>query len=88
MSSGRLDLTTDPNFSRPSPIAETEAHSSQPQQEQRKYLGIRFNCCGLYVRIYANKEGTAYEGRCPKCAKPVKLKIGESGTNNRFFDVF
>ena len=86
MSSGRLDLTSDPNFSRPTPVVETGVRHTQPGE--RKYIGIRFNCCGLYVRIYANKEGTAYEGRCPKCAKPVKLKIGEGGTNNRFFDVF
>lgn len=53
--------------------------------EQRKYLGIMFECCGVYARIYANKEGTAYIGRCPRCMKPVKVKIGEGGTDNRFF---
>ena len=53
--------------------------------EQRKYLGIKFECCGVYARIYQNKEGTAYVGRCPKCLRPIKIKIGEGGTNNRFF---
>ncbi len=24
-------------------------------------------------------------GRCPKCLKPVRLKIGEGGVDSRFF---
>lgn len=53
--------------------------------EQRKYLGIQFDCCGVYARIYQNKEGTAYVGRCPRCLRPIRIKIGEGGTTNRFF---
>lgn len=53
--------------------------------EQRKFLGIKFDCCGVYARIYQNKEGTAYVGRCPKCLRSIRIKIAEGGTNNRFF---
>ena len=53
--------------------------------EKRKYLGIQFDCCGVYARIYQNKEGTAYVGRCPRCLRPIRIKIGEGGTTNRFF---
>ena len=53
--------------------------------EQRKYLGIKFDCCGTYARIYQNKEGTAYVGRCPKCLRQIRINIGEGGTTNRFF---
>lgn len=54
--------------------------------QKRKFLGIKFNCCGAYNRIYQNKEGTAYVGRCPRCMKPVRVLIGEGGSNNRFFE--
>jgi hypothetical protein len=52
---------------------------------KRKFLGVKFDCCGTYSRIYANKDNTAYVGRCPKCAVPLKIKIGEGGSKNRFF---
>ncbi|GHT14099.1 hypothetical protein FACS1894170_10770 [Planctomycetales bacterium] len=72
-------------------VSEPEVRREEQQSEepvQRKFVGVKFNCCGVYVRIYVNKDGTAYEGRCPKCFKPVKLKIGSGGTDNRFFEAY
>jgi hypothetical protein len=54
----------------------------------RRFLGIQFACCGIYARIYVNKEKTAYVGNCPRCAKRVVLKIGPGGTDSRFFTVY
>lgn len=87
-----LDLTSDPGFSTnraPLPLApQHDGGKSNEDTDQKKFIGVRFNCCGLYVRVYVNKAGTAYEGRCPKCAKPIRLKIGPGGTDNRFFEAY
>ena len=54
-------------------------------QQDKKFLGIMFECCNIYRRIYINKEGNAYEGRCPKCFGEVKIIIGAGGSEKRIF---
>ena len=51
----------------------------------RRFVGVNFACCDVYTRVYVNRDQTAYEGNCPKCAKRVRLKIGPGGTDSRFF---
>lgn len=58
------------------------------EKATKPYLGIMFNCCSVYVRIYKNKDNTAYVGRCPKCMKNVRIPVGQGGTNERFFNVY
>lgn len=58
------------------------------EPQKKPFLGIMFNCCGVYGRIYKNKENTAYVGRCPKCMRTVKVPVGEGGTNVRFFNAY
>jgi hypothetical protein len=54
-------------------------------KKTKKFLGIMFECCHVYSRIYINKDGTAYEGKCPRCLKEIKVRIGKEGTSSRFF---
>jgi hypothetical protein len=51
----------------------------------RRFVGVHFICCDVYTRVYINRDDTAYEGNCPKCAKRVRLRIGPGGTDARFF---
>lgn len=52
----------------------------------RPWLAVQWKCCSTYSRIYRNKAGTLYEGRCPKCSRPVSVRVGPGGTSNRFFE--
>jgi len=55
------------------------------RKEKKRYIGVLFECCNIYKRVYINKEKTAYTGRCPKCYRIVRVGIGKNGTDGRFF---
>lgn len=51
----------------------------------RPFIGIMFECCHVYQRIYLNKERTAFRGGCPKCGKRVEVLVDPNGEKNPFF---
>jgi len=55
-------------------------------QKARPFLGVLFRCCHVYARIYLNKEGTAYIGRCPRCGAVVKILTSSDGSRTRFWE--
>jgi len=79
MAGENLDLSSDP-----SPASRTP-----PSQPGRRYLGVHFACCGVYTRIYVNRDETAYVGACPKCSRAVRVRIDPgTGTDCRFFTAY
>ena len=54
-------------------------------EEKKKFIGVMFECCNVYSRVYKNVQGTHYAGACPRCMRRVTFKIGEGGTDQRFF---
>ena len=59
--------------------------SSSKSECAGQFLGVHFECCDVYSRVYLNREQTAYVGHCPRCARRVQFLIGEGGTSERFF---
>ena len=79
MPGDNLDIFSEP-VRRAAPKGEAE--------RKQRFLGVKFACCDVYSRIYVNREGTAYEGRCPKCFKPLQILIGPGGSDSRFFTAY
>jgi len=74
MPGDQLDLNSDPDGEGP-----------RRDRQGRRFIGIRFTCCEIYTRVYLNRTGTAYEGRCPRCLRTIAIKVGPGGTDQRFF---
>lgn len=73
----QLDLSSDAASGPPS--------TGSGSDERGRFIGVKFECCSIYSRVYKNRAGDAYEGRCPRCMKRVSVGIGPEGGNNRFF---
>ena len=55
--------------------------------QKRDFIGVMFECCNVYSRVYINKDQTAYTSRCPRCGRPLYIKISPDGSDSRFFSV-
>jgi hypothetical protein len=68
-------------------LSEMIAMSQSGQSEKRSFLGVMFECCKVYVRVYIDPSGEAYNGRCPRCSKTVRFVVGEGGSGSRTWRV-
>jgi hypothetical protein len=74
----RLDIVS-------SAEGDCEPTEQQPPSSGRPWIGVRFECCGVYRRIYRTPDAARYEGHCPKCARRVTVGIGPEGVAERIF---
>ena len=54
-------------------------------QTPRPYIGVHFECCDVYTRVYRQPVKMEYHCRCPRCMRMVRVRVGPEGTNARFF---
>lgn len=47
------------------------------------WIGVHFECCGVYTRISRRPEAKEYEGRCPRCGLPIRVGVGPDGVKTR-----
>lgn len=81
----KRQMADDPPYILDIPGLRDEGAEPSTGGQPRRWIGIHFECCGVYTRIYVNRDRTAYEGCCPKCLRAVRVKIGPGGTSNRIF---
>lgn len=68
----------------PAEYGETGPRETQ-SREARPFLGVFFRCCQVYQRIYRHPDGTRYAGFCPRCTRPLEVKVGAEGSSQRLF---
>ena len=59
--------------------------ADDPSTAGRPYIGILFDCCGVYARVYRRADRPIYRGRCPKCLRAVRVRVGKDGVTTRLF---
>lgn len=64
----------------------TETPSGADRPPRRPTIGVKFTCCQVYAHIYLNKQGTAFAGHCPKCARPVRVLVGPGGSDAKIWE--
>ena len=49
----------------------------------RTWLGVYYECCASYSRVYRRPDETQYRGRCPECGASVSIRVGPNGVAAR-----
>jgi hypothetical protein len=81
---GSVEETGIPSAEATEPEASAGPDGTTPASP-RKWIGVHFQCCDVYSRIWRNREGSAYVGYCPRCNRKIQAKIGPGGVDARFF---
>ncbi len=59
-------------------------HNANGAGAGRPYIGVLFECCRIYARIYRRPHDDHYIGRCPRCLRVLRVRVGPDGTPARF----
>jgi hypothetical protein len=57
------------------------------RKSKRSFISVHFACFGVYRRIYQSADGKYFAGHCPRCARPLRIRIDAAGIDARMFVV-
>jgi len=63
------------------------ASKEEDKPQGRPYIGVQFECCNVYTRVYRPEHRNFYLARCPKCGKSVRFEVSEGGSQSRIWRV-
>lgn len=86
MSAQKEEVPPGRNDARPEADGGGRGPAAPPQGRNRPYIGVHFRCCGVYARIYRRPEQPCYVGRCPRCLRMLRVRVGPDGTSARLFE--
>ncbi|MCB9852885.1 MAG: hypothetical protein H6819_07295 [Phycisphaerales bacterium] len=49
----------------------------------RVWVGVYYECCAAYSRVYRRADEMCYRGRCPECGAAVSIQVGPKGIRAR-----
>ena len=65
----------------------TDQRQPGARTPDRPWIGVQFTCANRYVRVHRRVDGSGYLARCPACGREVRFRVGDGGTDARFFEV-
>jgi hypothetical protein len=63
----------------------SDAKAAKKESHKKAYISIYWKCCHVFSRVHKNRQGSAYQGYCPRCRAPLVVPIGAGGTQQRTF---
>jgi len=76
-----FDAASEPNYG----DGHNKPRRPKQRDDQRRFIGVQFDCCRTYSRIYINPLRTEFIGHCPRCGKQICIKVSPDGTDASFF---
>ncbi len=71
----------------PQPGSTGTPNPSERTLAQRPWIGVLFTCSNEYLRVSRSPDASVYRARCAKCGRLVRFRVGEGGSDSRFFEV-
>ncbi|HKQ47729.1 MAG TPA: hypothetical protein VJZ71_06655 [Phycisphaerae bacterium] len=63
----------------------SSAEEASVESDARPWIGIHFECCGVYARVYRRREERQYLGRCPSCGRALRVLVRADGVKAKVF---